>query len=372
MKTAIGIINLHDNPQLGKLTENRPLGAVTFLGRYGLIDFALSNFSNSDINKFEILAESHLDSIRSHIQNGNVWVRNTKTGFIRVCINEKGLMKSTQNTDIANIFENVPMDAFNEQYVIVAAPYYLMSIDYREVLKSHSDSNAGITVVYHHTDDAMSYKGSNRVLIDPSDSSIHKFLKVDGTEPEADVSLESYVFDMDVFIGLLRFSKEISNTSSTIKKMVELYANNKMTKVNGYRFDGYVVPVLSLNQYVKESFKLLENKNRKQLFQPEWPIYTTTHNTPPVLYGPNADVSNSFISNGSIIKGKVKNSIIARDVVVEEGANIENCILFSRDQIGQNVSLKYLVADKAVSIKEVKNLVGDEEDYLLIAKGAKI
>lgn len=371
MKSAIGFINLHDNPSLGKLTEKRPLATVSFLSRYALMDFVLSNFSNSDIYKTEVLVERNLDSVRSHINSGNLWVTNTKTGFLRAVINEKGLVNQTPNTDIANIIENVPSDVISEDYVVIASPQFLMSIDYRDVLKEHGDKGAGITVVYTKTKKREEYQGCNQLIID-NDGTIRRFIRDNKESEEVNVSLESYVFSKEVFIGLLRFSREISNTAGTIKKMVELYANNRMAKVCGYRFKGSVYPVLSLNQYVRQSFELLNHNARKTLFLPDWPIYTTSHNTPPAFYGPFADVENSFIANGAYIKGKVKNSIISRDVYVEEGAEISDCILFTRTEIGKDVKLQYVITDKNVEIKDVKNLVGDNEDYLLISKGAKI
>lgn len=371
MKTAVGFINLHGNPSLGKLTERRPLGAVSFLGRYAIIDFALSNFSNSDITKTEILVERNLDSIRSHIINGGIWVSNTRTGFLRATINEKGLTNPEGNTDVANILENIPSDVINEDYVIVAAPQFVTSIDYREVLKAHGATGAGITVIYTHTKQPKEYPGCNRLIID-ADGTIRKFIREAKGEGEVNVSLESYVFSKDVFNSLIRFSREISNTTATIKKMVELFTNNRMTKVVSYHHQGAVYPILSLNQYVEQSFKFLNNNYRKTLFLEGWPIFTTSHNTPPACYGEMADVNNSFISNGAVIKGTVKNSIICRDVYIDEGAEVNDCILFTHTEIGKNVKLRYVITDKNVSIKDVKNLMGDEKDYLLISKGAKI
>lgn len=371
MKSAIGFIDLHGNPQLGKLTDKRPLGAVSFLGRYALIDFALSNFSNSDIHRTEILTERHLDSIRSHILNGNIWVTNTRTGFLRAVINENGLIDPSKNTDIANIIENVPRDVIAEDYVVIASPQFLMSIDYRDVLKAHGDAGAGITIVYKKTKEIDEYPGCDHLLLDP-DGTVRRFSKLSKDEETANISLESYVMNKEVFTGLIRFSREISNTSDTFRKMIELYSNNRMTKVYAYEFKGKVFPVLSLKQYIEQSFKLLDFNQRKGLFLPEWPIYTTSHNTPPAFYGPFADVNNSFISNGAVIKGKVRNSIICRDVYIDEGAEVSDCILFTKTRVGKDVKLQYVITDKDVEINNVKNLVGDQEDYLLISKGAKI
>lgn len=371
MKTAIGFINLHDNPSLGKLTERRPLGAVSFLGRYAIIDFALSNFSNSGIQKTEILVQKNLDSIRTHISNRNLWVTNTRTGFLRATINENGLMDPENNTDIANILENIPKDVLSEDYIVVAAPYFITTIDYREVLKAHKDTGAGITVIYSHVKTPKEYPGCSRLVID-ADGTVRKFLRQQKGEDEVNICLESYVFSKDVFKSIIRFSREISNTSNTIRKMVELYASNRMAKVYGYRHFGAVYPILSLKQYIDQSFKFLNNNIRKTLFLPDWPIYTTSHNTPPSYYGPFAEVDNSFIANGAVIKGKVRNSIICRDVFIDEGAEINDCILFTKTEIGKDAKLRYVITDKNVVIKDVKNLVGDEEDYLLISKGAEI
>ena len=371
MKTAIGFINLHGNPDLGKLTERRPLGAVSFLGRYAIIDFALSNFSNSDIQKTEILVEKNLDSIRSHISNINLWISNTRTGFLRTTINEEGLMDPDNNTDIANIIRNIPMDVINEDYIVVAAPEFITTIDYREVMKEHHKTGAGITVIYTHTKTPKEYPGCSRLVID-ADGTIRKFVRQQKGEDEVNIAIESYIFSRDVFMSIIRFSREISNTSTTLRKMVELYANNRMTKVMAYRHHNAVYPILSLNQYVSQSFKFLNNNIRKTVFDPSWPIYTTSHNTPPAYYGAFAEVDNSFIANGAVIKGKVRNSIICRDVLIDENAEISDCILFTKTEIGKDVKVRYVITDKNVTVHDVKNLVGDEQDYLLISKGAHI
>jgi len=372
MKTAIGFVNLHGSPSLGKLTQNRPLGSVTFLGRYGLIDFPLSNFTNSGINKIEILVERHLDSIRSHTQNGSTWISNTRTGFLRSVINEDGLFNSSDNTDIANIVHSVPPDVITEDYIIISPAHFLTALDFQVVMKAATQANAGITVVYTHTDKPKDYFGCNKIVID-SDACIRKFAEVDGAESDANVSLDTYVMTREVFFGMLNFAKEISNTRTTIQRMVEIFAKNKMTKVYAYQHKGFVQPILSLNQYCNASFSMLEHATRSKLFfEDKWPIYTTTHNTPPVLYGENAHVSNSVVSNGCKVFGSVRNCILSRDVIIEEGAVVENCILFFGTKVGKDVKIDHVVTDKKVEIKNVKKLSGDDPDFLLISKGASI
>ena len=126
MRNVLGVVNLHDCPHLGPLTMKRPTGATTFLGRYGLMDFTLSNFSNSGIDRVAVLAESNYRSVRNHLQDGRIWVNNTKLGFQRILTNESLLSVSKFNTDIANLMANKNVFYENDpKYIIVAPVFYV-------------------------------------------------------------------------------------------------------------------------------------------------------------------------------------------------------------------------------------------------------
>ena len=192
-----------------------------------------------------------------------------------------------------------------------------------------------------------------------------------GTAKEAMISLEIFIFNYRTFCQLVNKTREIS-TLFNIRDLVNYCATNGLYEVNAFSFDGYVAPILDFDCFVKYSMELLSYEVRKQLFKEDWPIYTTTHNTPPALYGEKANVSNSFISNGSTIKGTVINSILSRDVIVEEGAVVKDCILFSGTKVGKGSHLQYVVADKKVQIKEIRDVAGEEDHYMYISFGANI
>ena len=154
--------------------------------------------------------------------------------------------------------------------------------------------------------------------------------------------------------------------------MIKYYVNEELLDVRGYKFDGFIVPILTLESYFKHSLDLLNYHVRSKFFKEDWPIYTTTHNTPPALYGEKASVKNSFVANGAIIKGTVENSIISRDVVIEEGAVVKNCIIFTQTHIGKDAHLEYVLADKSVSVEEVKELKGTKDKVLVIKQGERI
>jgi len=372
MRNVLGVVNLHDCPHLGPLTMKRPTGATTFLGRYGLMDFTLSNFSNSGIDRVAVLAESNYRSVRNHLQDGRIWVNNTKLGFQRVLTNEALLSVSKFNTDIANLMANKNVFYENEpQYIIVAPVFLLMSYDYNELVNKHIASGADVTVLCKHIDNSdKEFVNCDTVELD-ANGFITNFSSNTGRRKEVDISLESFVINTEALMDICNKQKDVSLLYS-LRQMINYLTRSDELKTFSVFTDEYVVPILDFDHYVRHSFNLLKYEERRKLFKPDWPIYTTTHNTPPVLYGEHAIVSNSFIANGSVIKGKVKNSILSRDVVVEEGAVVENCIIFTHTEIGQNVKLRYVVTDKYSEVMEVKKIQREKDDILYIGKGERV
>ena len=372
MRNVLGVVNLHDCPHLGPLTTKRPTGATTFLGRYGLMDFTLSNFSNSGIDKVAVLAESNYRSVRNHLQAGQIWVNNTKLGFQRVLTNESLLSVSKFNTDIANLMANKNIFYENEPaYIVVAPVFLLMSYDYNELIQKHIESGADVTVLCKHiNNDDKEFVNCDTVTLDEN-GYVKEFASNTGRKKEVDISLESFVINTDVLMDICNKQKDVSLLYS-LRQMISYLTRHEELKVNTVFFDGFVIPILSFEHYVRHSFNLLKYEERRKLFKNDWPIYTTTHNTPPALYGDHAIVSNSFVANGCVVKGKVKNSILSRDVVVEEGAVVENCIIFTHTEIGPGVKLKYVVTDKYSEVMEVKKIQRDKDDILYIGKGDRV
>ena len=370
MAKVIGFCNLHDAPRLSKLTEKRSIGTVSFLGRYGLMDFALSNFSNSGIDRINILVDRHLHSVVSHVRDGSIWVNNTKTGGQRLFYNENNPSHKF-NTDINNLLANrLHFEDQNADYVIFAPAFFLMSIDFRPYLEKHIESGREISLIYKKSKNAKE-DFLNCDVVKVEKGLVKDFAINTGSAKENNISLEIFIFNYKTLVELVNKTRDIS-AMFNIRDLVNYCATNKLYEVNAFSFDGYVASVLTFDDFVKVSTELLSYENRQQLFKEDWPIYTTTHNTPPAQYGPDAVVMNSFVANGSRIKGKVINSVISRDVIVEEGAVVENCILFSGTKVGKKTKLKYVVADKNVQIREVKEVVGEEEHYTYISFGANI
>jgi len=364
MKSVIGICNLHDCPHLGPLTQNRPMGAVTFLGRYALMDFALSNFTNSGIDKILLLAKSNVAAILSHTGDGHSWINNTKTGYLRILNNESAISNYRFNTDVCNILSNLDHIDIDADNIIVTNPFFIGCIDFNELIKEHEKTGAEVTVLYKKVNNA----DEEYLNCDTLELENGKILAVgenSGRKKENDISLESFIFTKDAFDKIVDSMKEVSTVFS-LRRLLNHAINNGKIDARALAFNDSIFPILSLNHYIDYSFKLLEYDYRVQLFKDNWPIYTTTHNTPPVKYGPKAKVRNSFIANGSVINGTVENSILSRDVRVAEGAVIKNSILFTGTEVGKKVHLTYVLSDKQAKCYETKEISGSKENIFFL------
>ncbi len=372
MKHVYGFIDLYDAPDLGALTEKRNFGAVTFLGRYGLIDFALSNYTNSGIDDVGLLVNRYPTSVRNHIQSGQTFAINTRIGSLSVLFNENPLMRPELNTNVANIRNNLRacFDYKDINYIVFAPANILMSIDFTRVIDQFIESNADICAIYQHRSDLDSnFIGGYSLKVKDGQVIGSKINK--GQEKEGDIGLNTYIMTKTFLLELLD-AQSVLNPKAGLTQFIYAYYKKKKFVFDAYEFPKPVFLINSLNDYIKVSFDMLDYTNRSVLFHENWPIYTTTHNTPPAIYGPTSDVKKSFVANGAIIDGKVYNSIISRDVVVEKGAVVKNSILFTDTTVSKGVTLQYVLTDKYVTVSQVKQLSGDEKKFFVVRQGEKL
>ena len=368
MKDVVALINLHNNASLGLLSENRPIASTTFLGRYAFIDFVLSNLTNSNISNIGILVKDHIRSITKHLSGKIQFLSNTKSGFELFFLNEKGLSNPLYNTDVNNILENDWFLYDNKiKYILVAPVNYILSCDYDEVIRAHVKSKKYISVLakeFASLDDP-SLKGATGLNV--KNNTVDSIFNVYSQKEKGFVSLETYVFDVDYLKELLYTSRNY-NQIITLREIID----NLITKredINVIEFKKNVKRINSLEDYFNLSMECLNNEDlMDDLFAKDWPIYTITHNSRPTLYDKDASVKNSLVANGSYIKGTVKNSVLSRHVHVEEGAVVENSIIFTNTVIKKGVHLKNVISDKHCVINN--DSCSDEIKY--IPQGAKI
>ena len=170
MAKTVGIVNLHSDITFKGLTERRPVASVSYLGRYGIIDFVLSNMSNSNINTVGVLIQNNPRSLFKHLGTGNEWNFNQKKGGISLLYNEKYANNPKYNHDINNLVENIAYikDA-NPDYVVVAPAHMITTMNYNEVIDHHIASGSEVTIVYQNIENAdEAFIGSDYLKLEGS------------------------------------------------------------------------------------------------------------------------------------------------------------------------------------------------------------
>ncbi|MDU4892537.1 MAG: glucose-1-phosphate adenylyltransferase subunit GlgD [Clostridium sp.] len=369
MKNAMGIITLHEkNGGLNELTHHRPVAAIPFLGRFRLIDFPLSNMTNSGITNVGVFIQEKPRPLTEHLGKGKWWELDGKKDGLFIFYPYYNSVNSMYTTEMKNFKENLDyVKTSSQEYVIITSSYMLCNINYKEALNYHISSDSDITIMYKNVDNAKTeFLGCDTIEIN-SKGRIQAIDTNRGEENNRTISMETYIMRKQLFIDIVEQSEKISVMYS-LKETINF--NCKYLKIRGYEYKGYLVCINDTVSYYKHSMEQLDIKNRKELFNPESPIYTLVRDNAPAFYGREAVIKNSLVANGSVIEGTVENSIISRGVKIEKGAVVKNSILMSRCTVEKGVYLDCIVSDKNTRFTRVKEICGSKEHPIVFEKNS--
>lgn len=366
---VLGFINLYDSPSLGELTKHRTSGSTSFLGRFALMDFALSNFTNANIDDINILVKDNFRSVSKHCGSLKSWVTNTKKGTQNFLINERGISDKKYNSDLNAIRENdwVMLEA-NPDYIIVQPAHIIAPIDLNEALKAHISSGADITVVTKDIVDGDEAFLSSHIM-ELDGNKIVSCIENKGQKKHVTVSLRTYIFSKEKFNVML--SHKDYRDAMSVRMVIQKVINEKTANVYAFKHEGYARCFDSFEHFVQYSFELLDYEVAKDLFKKDYSIYTITRNTPPANFAPTSKVKNCYVANGSTIAGNVENSIISRYVVVAEGATVKNSIILTRTVVKSGAVVENAVIDKYSVINGEFKGTCKEPKYLAQGKVVK-
>ncbi|MDO4377915.1 MAG: glucose-1-phosphate adenylyltransferase subunit GlgD [Erysipelotrichia bacterium] len=368
MANVLGIVNFENNSVVIEgLSKFRTIPAISFLGRYRVIDFVLSNFVNSHINQIKILIKDKPRSLIEHIGGGTQYNINSKTGSLQILYSDHQIVNRLYFTDIALIKQyRQYIENNSAEYVVIAPSYMICKIDYQNVIHQHKLNNAEVTCVYKSVDDAdVNFIGCQEVYL--SDNGKIDKVKVNhGGIKKKDISLESYVFSKDTLLKIIDNATEHSSIYS-FKTYFENSAKN--IKMYGYKYEGYLSCINSLRSYFETSMELIDQQKAKELFAQDWPIYTKTNDSVPAFYSKSAHVKNCLIANGCVVQGELENCILGRGVKIKKGARLKNSVILPNAIIGEDSVIEYTVVDKSAKTKYVKEIIGDADNILYIKRG---
>ena len=353
---AFGIITSAANYiRVEGLHDYRPIGAFSFLGRYRVIDFPLSNMSNSGIDRIQVYIHSKPRSLAEHIGSGRHFNVNSKRGKIQLLFAEDLDPNRIYDTDIKAFMENIEIiERMTNPYVVIAPSYMVYRQDYSQFIEDHIASGADISLLYHRDNNAREEFLNANVLSLNRQKGVNSISRNLGDTKEKNIFMDTYVMSTKLFIELV---KEAHNYSSlyTLAQIVSDKCAD--LDVRAIQHKGYFAAILSLKDYYNANRSLLSLDNARDLFKDGWTIYTRTTDSCPTKYYEYSNVRNSVISNGCLIEGTVENSIIGRGVWIKKGAVVKDSIVLAYAMIDEDVHIESQIVDKWAKITHVKEVI---------------
>lgn len=366
MINAFAIVNSSNGRyHVTGLEDYRPIGAFSFLGRYRIIDFPVSNLSNSSIDHIQVYVSQNPRSLAEHLGNGQNYNINLKRGKLELMFNQDSRQNAIYDTDIRtynNYLEHI--ERAHEPYVIITGGNQIFKQDFQEILEQHVESGADISMLYHKVSNAKEHYRVQSVLQLNRQKGVKSLHRNDFTKDEANIFMDTYIMKRDLLVQLVHEALKLSSIY-TLQDIIELKMDD--LDVRGIQHKGaYFAPIYDFRSYYEANSELLDPAVADTLFEDNWPIYTATTDACPVRYFATAKVRNSTIANGSLIQGTVENSVVGRDVRIEEGAIVRNCVILSHSVIGKGVHLENQVVDKWAMVVHAKEIVAsrDEPGYI--------
>ena len=369
MIDAIGIVNFEPNNIQG-LSQFRTVPAMTFIGRYRIIDFVLSNMSNSGIEQIKVLCKEKPASLMDHLGNGTQYNINSKKGYLQLVYPDNIAVGSIYTNDIYLMEETVNdiIDS-NKKYVVISPSYMICRLNYQDVIREHEKSGADITCVYKKATRAdIHYIGCMRADID-KDGRITDIRENMGVKAEENILMETYVMTKETYVKMIENAKSISPLFS-FKNILATVLDTM--NIRAYQYEGYLLCINSLQEYFNANMDLVEYKHMDQLFDDLWPIMTRTNDSVPAFYAKSAKVKNCLISNGCQIHGSVENCIVGRGVHISKGAVVKNAVLLANSYIAPDSHLEYVVVDKHARIENKRDICGTEDQVVYIRRRDRV
>ncbi len=336
--------------RLMTLSDKRAKPAVPFAGKFRIIDFTLSNCVHSGIAAVGVLTQYQPHSLQQHIGIGKPWDLDRVQGGVRVLqpYTAPGARDWYAGTADAILRNRFYLDDYDPDLVLILSGDHIYKMDYAPMLLQHRETGADLTVAVMPVPleetprfGIMQIEGNGRV------HSFHE--KPPGKDKGNLASMGIYVFNRTRLLErLVEGSPETPRSDfgqHVIPAMIEA-----QDKVYAFEFTGYWVDVGTIDSYWSTSLELLQPDPPLDLYSGEWPILTRSMEQPPVKLASQAEVSNSMLCNGSVVKGRVVNSVLSPGVYISAGAVVENSVIMNYTWIGPGAYIENAIVDKSVVI----------------------
>ena len=329
--------------RLYALTHDMAKPAVPYGGKYRIIDFPLSNCTNSGIDTVGVLTQYQPLVLHDYIGNGQPWDLDKLHGGVHVLPPYQTSLGASWYEGTANaIYQNMSfIDRYDPEYVIVLGGDHIYKMDYSKMIEFHKQHEADATIAV--LDVPMEEASRFGIMTCDKDYRVVDFTEKPKEPKSTLASMGIYVFSWQKLKKYL-IENENANTGSKDfgKDIIPAMLNNN-EKMVAYAFDGYWKDVGTLDSLWEANMDLLSPKIPLDLYDPEWRIYSRNPITPPQYIGKDAEIENSMIAEGSNIDGRIDFSIIFSEVTIEKGAVVTDSIIMPGSVIKSGAVVEYAI-----------------------------
>lgn len=352
--------------RLGVLTSDVAKPAVSFGGKYRIIDFPLSNCINSGIDTVGVLTQYQPLVLNSHIGIGIPWDLDRNNGGVSVLPPYEKSGSSEWYSGTANaIYQNLRyMESYNPEYVLILSGDHIYKMDYEAMLDFHKANGADVTIaaIPVPIEEASRFG----VVITDENKRITEFEEKPPKPRSNLASMGIYIFSWPVLRDSLLALKGQPNCD--FGKHIIPYLHEKGSPMYAYEFNSYWKDVGTLGSYWEANMELIDLIPEFNLYEEFWKIYTSQSIIEPQFISADAKVEKAIVGAGDQIYGEVTNSVLGAGVVIEEGAKVVDSIVMAGAHIGKNCLLeKAIVAENTVIGDNTKVGVGQEAESKLNA-----
>ena len=352
--------------RLERITLHTAKPAVSFGGKYKLIDFVLSNLSNSGVKKVGIVTQYEPYELMDYIEHGSTWDLDINDGGISFLTpyTTKDGDKWQKGTAHAILQHFRFIEQHKPDHVLILGGDHIYKMDYSHMVDVHKKQGADLTIATFTPNGDLTRFG---IVSSNADGFVEGFEEKPKRPKSDTASMGIYVFKTDVLRRLLQMDKE--DNFDFGHDIIPLALKENL-RVAAYHFEGYFRDVGTVQSLYEEQMNLLDNPQYLKLHDyKHLPVYTKSSNLPPHHVAIRTLVRNSLVSDGCLIYGQVIHSVLSSRVVIKSGASVKNCVIFSDVKVGDHAVIENaILMDGSVVLANTK-LVFDEvtvvdNDYL--------
>lgn len=326
--------------RLGVLTKDIAKPAVPFGGKYRIIDFPLSNCSNSGIYTVGVLTQYKPLDLNAYIGIGDPWDLDRRNGGVTILPPYQGEKGGAWYKGTANaIYQNIQfVDRYEPEYVLILSGDHIYKMDYYKMLDFHKSHNADATIAV--IDVPLDEASRFGIMNTNEDSTIYEFEEKPKNPKSTNASMGVYIFKWSVLKEYLIQDEMDKDSSNDFGKNIIPMMLNSGRKLVAYPFKGYWKDVGTIESLWEANMDLLKIDNELNLYDSEWKIYSDNQVRPAQHIGESAKIANSLIVEGCIVNGEVEDSILSQGVTVGKNTIIKDSVIMPNVKIGDNVRIE--------------------------------